>query len=133
MAPKRPSAPSTPSQRKRPRTSTAASRPWGVATADEEAISASNGLVHRPPRLAAPRSLVSSCLLVFTRNLRRMFIATEQGGGLREEAKWGLQGLPDHLRDRVWDGLRGTGSGLIGGDIVAEVSHPFAIHEYISD
>lgn len=51
-----------------------------------------------------------------------MFIATEQGGGLRQEAKWALEALPDHLRDRVWDAIRGTGSGLISGEVIAQVS-----------
>jgi hypothetical protein len=90
-------------------------------TAEEEVIASSNGLVHRPPRLSAPRSLVSSCLLVFTRNLRHLFIATEEGGKLKDEVKWGIKGLPDHLRDRLWEGVRGTGSGLISRDLIAEV------------
>ncbi|KAL7417586.1 hypothetical protein BDY24DRAFT_411557 [Mrakia frigida] len=115
MAPKRPlPSNSTTTKRKKAKT-----RAWGVVSADEEAMSSSNGLVSRS-MLQRPRTLASCCLLAFGKNLRKAFEATEQGGGLREEVLDQLRWMPDHLKERLWEGvIVRSGSGLVSAEVIA--------------
>lgn len=120
MAPKRPlpSSFSAPARRKKVKT-----RAWGVTSADEEALSSSNGFVRRT-LLRRPRTLASCCLLAFGNNLRQAFEPTEQGGGLRPEVLEQIKWLPDSLKVRLWEGVmvKSASAGLISAETIGSVS-----------